>query len=918
MDFHSRLCSCLLSFAVFIRFALGDQEGFLSLSCGGSISYVDSLNISWIPDGAYVSGGNTTTVDYIPDGSSSPSRLPVRFFPNSEARKCYRLPVANNVSSLVLLRTGFVYKNYDGLNTPPAFSVSLGRAITTTVNLADSDPWIEEFLWQVDKDILPICFHSFPHSGFPVVSSLELRPLPQGAYAAALGDSPNKLLRKTYRINCGYNAALRYPVDEFDRIWDADEDFSPFHVSSGVDVQTNFNNMSVVIERPPPAVLETARVLARWRDMTYTFPLDHHLGGLQGDYYVVLYFAGILPVPPTFDVLINGDVFQSNYTVSRWEVASLAFTLRGTKSLNVTLKTISYYPLLNALEVYEILDIPWETSSTTVSALQVIQQSTGLDLGWEDDPCSPITWDHLECEGNLVTSLELSDIDLRSIGPTFSDLLDLKSLDLHNTSLTGEIQNLGGLQYLKRLNLSFNELTAFGSELEDLVNLQVLDLQNNSLQGIVPDNLGELKDLHLLNLENNKLQGPLPRSLNRHSLKIRASGNLCLSFSTTFCNDFSINPSIETPEVTVLAPKKHKAAGKKKLPLIIGAVGASVLSLSLVLLAVFLYLRHKERARDPTYASSGIMDMKKWNNGAKVFSHKEIKTATNNFKQVIGRGSFGSVYVGKLPDGKQVAVKVRFDKTQLGADSFINEVCLLSQIRHQNLVSLEGFCQESKQQILVYEYLPGGSLADNLYGANSKKLTLSWVRRLKIAIDAAKGLDYLHNGSEPRIIHRDVKCSNILLDMDMNAKVSDFGLCKQITRADATHVTTVVKGTAGYLDPEYYSTRQLTEKSDVYSFGVVLLELICGREPLDHSGTPDSFNLVLWAKPYLQAGAFEIVDESIKGSYDEESMRRAALIASTSVERDALRRPNIAQVLAELKEAYSIQLSYLASAGLAN
>nr|GMD26990.1 probable LRR receptor-like serine/threonine-protein kinase At5g48740 [Ipomoea batatas] len=221
----------------------------------------------------------------------------------------------------------------------------------------------------------------------------------------------------------------------------------------------------------------------------------------------------------------------------------------------------------------------------------------------------------------------------------------------------------------------------------------------------------------------------------------RASGNLCLSFSTTFCNDFSINPSIETPQVTVLAPKKHKAA-KNKLPLIIGAVVGSVLSLSLVLLAVFLYVRYKERARDPTYASRGGIDMKNWRSGAKVFSYKEIKTATNNFKEVIGRGSFGSVYLGKLPDGKQVAVKVRFDKTQLGADSFINEVCLLSQIRHQNLVSLEGFCQESKQQILVYEYLPGGSLADNLYGVNSKKLTLSWVRRLKIAIDAAKGIHF--------------------------------------------------------------------------------------------------------------------------------------------------------------------------------
>lgn len=171
----------------------------------------------------------------------------------------------------------------------------------------------------------------------------------------------------------------------------------------------------------------------------------------------------------------------------------------------------------------------------------------------------------------------------------------------------------------------------------------------------------------------------------------------------------------------------------------------------------------------------------------------------------------------------------------------------------------------------------------------------------------------MHNGSEPRIIHRDVKCSNILLDMDLNAKVCDFGLSKQVTKADATHVTTVVKGTAGYLDPEYYSTQQLTEKSDVYSFGVVLLELICGREPLIHSGTPDSFNLVLWAKPYLQAGAFEVVDESIQGTFDLESMKKATFIAVKSVERDASQRPPIAEVLAELKEAYGIQLRFLES-----
>ncbi|KAJ6338923.1 hypothetical protein OIU76_008395 [Salix suchowensis] len=717
--------------------------------------------------------------------------------------------------------------------------------------------------------------------GSPVISSLEVRPFPRGAYHAGMEDFPNKSLRKAYRINSGCNESLRYPLDPYDRIWDADQSYTPFHVSSGFDVLLGFN-LSAVTESPPPAVLQTARVLARTDVLTYNLPLD-----ALGDYYIILYFAGIVPTSPSFDVLVNGDVVRSDYHVKMSEASALHLTQKGIENLNITLKSISFYPQINAIEVYEIVDIPLEASSTTVSALQVIQESTGLDLGWEDDPCSPTMWEHVGCEGSIVTSLELSDINLRSISPTFGDLLDLKTLDLHNTSLAGEIQNLGSLQHLEKLNLSFNQLTSFGSELESLVSLQVLDLQNNSLDGIVPDDLGDLEDLHLLNLENNKLQGTLPQSLNRENLEVSTSGNPCLSFSTLSCNDVSSNPSIETPQVTIFTRKKPDK--NTHMAIILGAIGGTLLALLVIYLSVVLYMRRE--GTEITYSERAV-DMRNWK-AARIFSYKEIKE---------------SYQMEKL-----VAVKVRFDKTQLGADSFVNEVYLLSQIRHQNLVCLEGFCQESKQQILVYEYLPGGSLADHLYGPNKQRVSLSWVRRLKIAVDAAKGLDYLHNASDPRIIHRDVKCSNILLDKEMNAKVCDFGLSKQVMQADATHVTTVVKGTAGYLDPEYYSTQQLTEKSDVYSFGVVLLELICGREPLRRSGTPDSFNLVLWAKPYLQAGAFEIVDENLKGSFDVESMRKTAIVAVRSVERDASQRPTIAEVLAELKEAYSTQLSFLAS-----
>ncbi|KAK8583106.1 hypothetical protein V6N13_021821 [Hibiscus sabdariffa] len=820
-----------------------DQDSFLSLTCGGASTYVDSSKITWVSDDAFINTGNVTTIDYVEDSGTSSSSVPLRFFPESKRRNCYKLPV-ENISSVVLVRAQFMYKNYDGRWKPPAFLVSLGTAITSTVNLTNKDPWIEEFIWPVSKVTLLFCLHAIPEGGSPVISSLEVRPLPQGAYQSGMEDFPNKSLRKRFRINSGCtNGSLRYPTDLFDRVWDADQGYSPIHVSPGFYIPLGLN-LSNLKESPPLDVLQTARVLAREDVLSYKLPLD-----TLGDYYIVLYFADILPVSASFDILINGVVQQSEFTISTSETSTLYFTQKGITSLDIALKRIKFYPQISAFEVYEIVDIPPEASSTTVSALQVIEQSTGLDLGWQDDPCFPTPWDHIDCEGSTITSLYVQT---------------------------------------------------------------ELDLHNNSLQGMVPDGLGELENLHLLNLENNKLQGTLPLSLNRESLEVRTSGNLCLSFSSMACNDASLNPSNETPQFTIINNRKH--AQHRRLAVVLGAAGGAVFALLLISLSVLFYVKKRKTEAAYSTNSGAEIDMRNWN-AAKIFSYKEIKAATNNFKEVIGRGGFGSVYLGKLSDGKLVAVKVRFDRTQLGADSFINEVHLLSKIRHQNLVCLEGFCYESKQQILVYEYLPGGSLADHLHGSNSQKISLSWVRRLKIAVDAAKGLDYLHNGSDPRIIHRDVKCSNILLDSQMNAKVCDFGLSKQVTRDDATHVTTVVKGTAGYLDPEYYSTKQLTEKSDIYSFGVVLLELICGREPLSHSGSPDSFNIVLWAKPYLQASAFEIVDDSLKGTFDAESMRKAAMVAVKSVERDASLRPTIAEVLAELKDAYSIQLSYLASMG---
>lgn len=194
---------CCLSMHIYVT-------GFLSLTCGGTTNYTDSSNISWILDNEFISTGNTTTISYI-EGTSS-SSVPVRFFPNSQGQKCYRLPV-NNVSSLVLVRAQFVYKDYDGLGKPPSFSVSLGTAIVSTIDLRKADPWIEEFVWPVDKDIVSFCLHNIPDRGAPAISSIEVRPLPQGAYTTGMEDFPHKSLRKSYRIDCGNtNGSLRYEV----------------------------------------------------------------------------------------------------------------------------------------------------------------------------------------------------------------------------------------------------------------------------------------------------------------------------------------------------------------------------------------------------------------------------------------------------------------------------------------------------------------------------------------------------------------------------------------------------------------------------------------------------------------------------------------------------------------------------------
>ncbi|CAA0814122.1 Protein NSP-INTERACTING KINASE 3 [Striga hermonthica] len=525
---------------------------------------------------------------------------------------------------------------------------------------------------------------------------------------------------------------------------------------------------------------------------------------------------------------------------------------------------------------------------------------------WDANSVDPCGWRMITCSlDGFVSALGLPSQSLSgTLSPGIVNLTNLESVLLQNNEISGPIPaGIGKLQKLKTLDLSNNMHTGeMPSSLGDLTNLNYLRLNNNSLSGSIPDSLSNIQSLTLVDLSFNNFSGPLPR-LSARTFKIVGNPLICGHASQNNCSIVYPEPLSFPPDAVKGKYNKSDSGAKHHLAIVFGASFGGVFSFVLVVGLLFWW-RYK-RNQQIFFDVNEQYDPEVRLGHLRRYSFKELRVATDHFnsKNILGKGGFGVVYKGRLNNGTLVAVKRLKDYNAAGGEiQFQTEVELISLAVHRNLLKLWGFCSTENERLLIYPYMSNGSVASRLKDQIHGRAVLNWARRKRIAVGTARGLVYLHEQCDPKIIHRDVKAANILLDEDFEAVVGDFGLAKLLDHHES-HVTTAVRGTVGHIAPEYLSTGQSSEKTDVFGFGILLLELITGQKAVDFGrGSTHKGVMLDWVKKLHQEGKLNLmVDKDLRCDYDRIELEEMVQVALLCTQFNPSHRPKMSQVLRMLE-----------------
>ncbi|XVE91727.1 hypothetical protein REPUB_Repub01dG0035900 [Reevesia pubescens] len=437
-------------------------------------------------------------------------------------------------------------------------------------------------------------------------------------------------------------------------------------------------------------------------------------------------------------------------------------------------------------------------------------------------------------------------------------------------------------------------------EIGRLTKLRTLDLSENCFSGTIPSSLANMVHLTSLDLSFNNLSGPFPESLSKAFKTSRGGTFICDTSTEGECYAKRADPSNDSQPLESPPSGRPKTKSQKKKALAFGS-GVGCICL-LVFPFISLFLRQKRRKQQELLNANAKTEEEECIGNLKRFQFEELVIATNNFssRSIVGRGGFGNVYKGHLKDGTVVAVKRLKDGNAAGGETqFQTELKIISLAVHRNLLQLYGFCMTATERLLVYPFMSNGSVASRL----KAKPALDWGTRKRITLGTARGLVYLHEQCDPKIIHRDVKAANVLLDDQYEPVVGDFGLVKIMEHLDS-HVTTAVRGTIGYIAPEYLSTGQSSDRTDVFAFGILLLELMTGKKPSEFEEMAiEEKAMIDWVKKiYMEKRFDELIDKGLGNIYDQVELERMIQLSVSCTQYDPNDRPKMSEVLQILEE----------------